>query len=169
MCLHPPSAADVLRSIAHIIDRSAEAAGWHQAARLVRIDSLPTGPADAIQFALQPLAPGVHPLAVLSGYLADAADAGLGVIAEGHAFPLDDPERARGPTSRVRVIELVLRDGTRVTALRHRNGALHVEGPPQTEQVEGEITLALCRALGVPVVGGRLCRRASALPRSGET
>jgi hypothetical protein len=169
MCLHPPSAADVLRSIAHILARSADAAGWHQPAQLVRIDALPSGPADAVQFALHPLAPGVHPLAALDGFVADAADAGLGVVAEGEAYAVDGPGRARGPTKRVRVIELLLRDGTRVSALQPRGGALVVEGPPQTESVAGEITLALCRALGVPVVGGRLCRRASALRRSGET
>jgi hypothetical protein len=149
----PPAVADVLRSIAHVLDAVAERAGWHRPAQLVRIDALPCSPDEQVQFAVQPLPPGVHPLTVLAGYIADPACVGLGVVAEGRAY---DPEAAagRGSLGTVRVVELVARDGTRVSALRRRHGELRVEAPPPTAPA-GELTQALARALGVTLVDGR--------------
>jgi hypothetical protein len=122
----------------------------------VRIDRLAQGPGDEVQFALRRLAPGVHPLSVLSGYVAEPGCAGLGVMAEGQAYALDGPEPdgAGWAEGRVRVVELVARDGTRVSTVRARHGPLLVDRAGPVGPDDGEITLALCRALGVPLVGG---------------
>lgn len=154
-----PSTADVLRSIAHLLDAAAQEDGWHRPAQLVRVEALPRAPGDSVEFGVKPLAPGVHPLAVLEGFVAPVLWAGLGVVAEGRAWSTGPGQHAAG---RMRIIELLARDGARVTAVRARNGAgarggeLTVEVWPSTSRVEGAIPLALCRALGVPVVAGRV-------------
>jgi hypothetical protein len=162
----PPTPAVALRSIAHILDASAERRGWHRPAQLVRIDVLPRSPDEAVQFAVRELPPGVHPLAVLDGYVVEPASVGLGVVAEGRAFSLDDPPaqvparppgRARPPRRvRVRVVELATRDGTRVSGIRWRGGPFSVEEQSPDALVAGEITMAIYRALGVPVRDGRV-------------
>jgi hypothetical protein len=146
----PPSTADVLRSIATLLDDAAAHPDWDGQAVLVRVDCLPRGPDDPVELAAKPLPPGVHPLAVLDGYVAEPACTVLGVLAEGQAWHVDD-----GPSGRARVVELVARDGTRVSAVRLGDGPLQVEDLTGSDAPVGEVTQALCRALGVPLRGGR--------------
>lgn len=151
MSTSPPSAAEALRAIAVILESAAHGEGWAQPATLVRIDSLPREPSDHLEFALRKLEPGVHPLAVIDGLVAEPPCMGLGVVVEGESFDF-----AGEPAGRVRVVDLLLRDGTRVSGLRKRDGPFEVEVAQPDAPVDGEIPRALCRALGIPIVGGRL-------------
>jgi hypothetical protein len=156
-----PSVLDVLRAVIHLLDAACERGGWHRPALLVHLGALPQGLNDAIDIGLKPLPDGVHPLVALDGLVAPPQWQVLGVVAEGRAFAFGPPgppgdEGPPVPTGRVRVIELLARDGTRLSAVRPQDGELVVIEADGTEPVAGEITLALCRALGVPVVGGRL-------------
>jgi hypothetical protein len=146
----PPSTADVLRSIVTLLDDAAARPGWDGRAAIVRVECLPRRPDDPIDLAVKPLPPGVHPLAVLAGFVAEPACAALGVLAEGQAWHVED-----GPSGRARVVELVARDGTRVSAVRLGDGPLQLDDSSDSDAPVGEVTQALCRALGVPLRGGR--------------
>lgn len=147
-----PSPAEALRSIAILLDTAAEAEGWFQPARLVRVDALPHEPDEDGQLAFRTLPPGVHPLAALDGAVVEPGTVGLGVVAEGESFSTESGE----PSGRVRVVELLLRDGTRATGLRKSGGPFDVEVRGLGSPCDGAIPLAMCRVLGVPVVGGRM-------------
>ena len=154
-----PSVLDVLRAIIHLLDAALERGGWHRPAVLVHLRALPQSPTDSVDIGLKPLPAGVHPRVALDGLVAPPDWQVLGVVAEGQAYDTGPPPGEDGPpvpAGRVRVIELLARDGTRLSAVRPQDGELVVIEPGGTEPVAGEITVALCRALGVPVVGGRL-------------
>lgn len=160
-----PSVLDVLRSMIHLLDAAWARAGWNRPAHLVRVTALPAHESDNIDIGLRQLPEGLHPAAALEGFVAPLDWRVFGIVCEGRGFPLDrpPPRRAR-PSDRMRVIELVARDGTRVSALRPRGGALAVYEPPMTNEVAGRVPLLLCRAMGVPVVGGRLAAAPAAAP-----
>jgi hypothetical protein len=153
--------ADVLRSIVCLLDESfGEPSDSHPhdpnphnsaGAVLVRLEQMPTDLDEAFDLGLKHLEPGMHPLALLDGFIAPAGWAALGVMAEGRVYRVDDPE---APPGRGRATAVVARDGTRVSALRLPGRALEVDVSEPTQPVMGDIPLALCRALGVPVVVG---------------
>lgn len=142
--------ADVLRSIVHLLDGAARLDDETRPAVLVRIDRLPESPADDVQFSLRPLPDGVHPIVVLDGFVAPPEWAGIGVVARGRVTQEDDVGVTRSDAGRATVVAVVARDGTRVSGLRMRDGPLLVDVAEPGDPVVGELSLALCRALGVP-------------------
>lgn len=145
------STEDIVRDLVTLIDRAADhtVIGPQQAV-LVRIDRLPPTADDEVQFSLKRLPPGVHPLAVLSGFVAPPTWAGIGIVASGRARSLDDPSQVVG---RARVVTVVTRDGTTASALRVEGLDPHIDVGKAGTGVLGEIPLALCRAIGVPCRG----------------
>lgn len=147
--------ADAVRSIINLLDRAAEEGASSSAAVLVRVDRLPTTPEEELAFSLRRLPEGLHPMAVLDGFVAPPAWAGMGVIAAGRVHKMDEPGVDRG---RGRVILVLARDGTLGSALRVIGGPVRVDVRPVStvNGVFGDLPLALCRALGVPctVPGG---------------
>ncbi|MDQ1444944.1 MAG: hypothetical protein QOI20_1408 [Acidimicrobiaceae bacterium] len=145
-----PTTAEVLRAIIDLLDEAAAAENASAPAALVRIDRLPATADDEVQFSLQRLEPGQHPLAVLRGFVAPPTWAGIGVVAGGRCQSMDDPSRV----GRARVIVVLARDGTMASGLRVDGDPMVVDVAPAGGTVIGDIPLALCRALGVPVVTG---------------
>lgn len=140
--------ADGVRSIINLLVKAVEQEPSSSAAVLVRIDRLPTTPDDELGFSLRPLEPGMHPMAVLDGFVAPPAWAGIGLIAAGRVVSMDEPGADRG---RGRVVIALARDGTLGSALCRDDGSVHVEvGSATAGGVIGGLPLALCRALGVP-------------------
>jgi hypothetical protein len=165
----PPSVADVLRAIVSILDLAANQSGWNQPAQLINLGAFPDDVEAAFDLGVKPLPKGMHPLAALDGFIAPLTWQALGVVAEGKAYSTEPAPPGRPPeTMRARVIELVARDGSRVSALRlQQDGAeLQIHEPPPYEPIAGGITAALYRALGVPIVGGRPARRKTQEARS---
>jgi hypothetical protein len=147
--------ADTLQSIVHLLDQSARLNEHDRSAVLVRIDRLPDGPDDDVQFALKPLPPGMHPLMVLDGFIAPPDWAAIGVVARGKVRRLDDVGGPGGVPERGTVIAIVARDGIRVDGIRVGTGPLLINVAGPNDPVHGEIALALCRAVGVPAVAGK--------------
>jgi len=141
--------ADAVRSIINLLDSAAESGPSSSAAVLVRIDRIPTTPDEELVFSVRRLPAGLHPMAVLDGFVAPPAWAGIGVIAVGRVHKMDEPDVDRG---RGRVILVLTRDGTLGSALRVIGGPVHVDVRPvaTVNGVFGELPLALCRSLGVP-------------------
>lgn len=140
--------ADAVRSIINLLVQAAQREPSSSAAVLVRIDRLPTTPDDELRFSLRPLEPGMHPMAVLDGFVAPPAWAGIGLIAAGRLVSMDEPGDDRG---RGRVVLALARDGTLGSALCRDDGSVHVTvGPSASSGVIGGLPLALCRVLGVP-------------------
>lgn len=139
--------ADAVRSLINLLVQAVQREASSSAAALVRIDRLPTTPDEELLFSLRKLEPGMHPMAVLDGFVAPPAWAGIGLIAAGRLQSVDEPDGARG---RGRVILVLARDGVLGSALC-QDDQVHVSvGPVSAGALVGDLALALCRALGVP-------------------
>jgi hypothetical protein len=147
--------ADTLQSIVHLLDQSARLDDNNRSAILVRVDRLPEGPDDEVQFSLKPLPPGMHPLEVLDGFIAPLDWAAVGVVARGKVRQLDDVGGPGTAPQQGTVVAIVARDGTRVGGIRVGDGPLLLDVAGPNDPVYGEIALALCRAVGVPAVAGK--------------
>jgi hypothetical protein len=156
---------DALLDLVARLDAVREELGWGESAWLVEV-ALPEDPPPDDQPTREPggatvdedaddgpalciLPPGMHPLVALDGLLAPPEWDGIGVVCEGATRDLGTGRR--NPGDRARVIHLVARDGTTVNGLRQRGQALHMT---VGGGVEGDIPVALRRALGLPVVPG---------------
>jgi hypothetical protein len=154
-----PTTEEVLLEAAALLDAAREEGGWRQPAWIVHVE-LPAATAGELGLAFKSLAPGLHPLAALSGWSAPPGWACIGVVAEGAVRALDGGLGTEG--ARARIVHLVARDGTAVSRLRVTTGEVQVTAGPAA--AEGAIPNALRRSLGLAgstrleaPSGSRLC------------
>ncbi len=164
----------LIKEAVRLLDQLSEEAGWDQPSVLWRVDmpsvvdlapELVSGSTMGLALGFVPIAEfECHPNEVLSGLTIDGPDfIGAALVNEAWTYPLtadgdNDPEQAKGYTRpsehpdrvEVRLVVLLLRDGSIACAMRTRGSDATVLMESSGTLIDGTVLRHLRRAVGLP-------------------
>jgi hypothetical protein len=141
------SLSDALARLAGALDEAAEQEGWGQPPLLARITEWPDKPpSEGFDLGVRRIDDGASVIEALSGFVAPPDWSAIGVVTEGNARHLANPDERR----RVRCVHIVDRTGASGSVVRLQGEEATVLAVGDEHQPSGRIDDACRRALGLP-------------------